>query len=55
MEYVGQNEENLVPLLQWSRLDPVAPRKEKKEMCQIAIDIPNEVLFDTRMSKQEAN
>ena len=24
-------------------------------MCQIAIDIPNEVLFDTRMSKQEAN
>ena len=24
-------------------------------MCQIAIDIPNEVLFDTRMSRQEAN
>lgn len=24
-------------------------------MCQIAIDIPNEVLYDTRMSKQEAN
>lgn len=24
-------------------------------MCQIAFDIPNEVLFDTRMNKQEAN
>ena len=23
-------------------------------MCQIALDIPNEVLYDTRMSKQEA-
>lgn len=24
-------------------------------MCQIAIDIPNEVLFDTKMNKEEAN
>ncbi len=24
-------------------------------MCQIAIDIPNEVLFDTKMSKEQAN
>lgn len=24
-------------------------------MCQIAINIPNEVLFDTKMSKEEAN
>lgn len=24
-------------------------------MCQIAFDIPNEVLYDTRMNKQEAN
>ena len=24
-------------------------------MCQIAIDIPNEVLFDTRMNKEETN
>ena len=24
-------------------------------MCQIAFDIPNEVLFDTRMNKEEAN
>ena len=24
-------------------------------MCQIAIEIPNEVLYDTRMNKQEAN
>ena len=23
-------------------------------MCQIAIDIPNEVLYDTRMSKEDA-
>lgn len=24
-------------------------------MCQIAFDIPNEVLFDTKMNKEEAN
>ena len=24
-------------------------------MCQVAIDIPNEVLFDTRMNKQETS
>ena len=24
-------------------------------MCQVAIDIPNEVLYDTRMSKQDAS
>ena len=24
-------------------------------MCQIAINIPNEVLYDTRMNQQEAN
>lgn len=24
-------------------------------MCQIAIDIPNEVLYDTKMSQEEAN
>lgn len=24
-------------------------------MCQIAIDIPNEVLFDTKMNEEEAN
>lgn len=24
-------------------------------MCQIAIDIPNEVLYDTKMNKEEAN
>ena len=24
-------------------------------MCQIAFDIPNEVLYDTRMNQQEAN
>lgn len=24
-------------------------------MCQVAIDIPNEVLFDTKMSKAEAS
>ena len=24
-------------------------------MCQVAIEIPNEVLYDTRMNKQEAN
>lgn len=24
-------------------------------MCQVAIDIPNEVLFDTKMSQEEAN
>ena len=29
--------------------------RKETSMCQIAIDIPNEVLYDTRMSKQEAN
>lgn len=24
-------------------------------MCRIAIDIPNEVLFDTKMNREEAN
>ncbi len=24
-------------------------------MCQIAIDIPNEVLYDTKMNREEAN
>lgn len=24
-------------------------------MCQVAINIPNEVLFDTKMSQEEAN
>ena len=24
-------------------------------MCQVAINIPNEVLFDTKMSEEEAN
>ena len=24
-------------------------------MCQIAIDIPNEVLYDTKMDREEAN
>ncbi len=24
-------------------------------MCQIAIDIPNEVLFETKMNKEQAN
>ena len=24
-------------------------------MCQVAVDIPNEVLFDTKMSQEEAN
>ncbi len=24
-------------------------------MCQVAINIPNEVLYDTKMSKEEAN
>ncbi len=29
-------------------------RREDCIMCQIAIDIPNEVLYDTRMSKSDA-